>query len=47
MMKAHINVELCSSDFAEYTLKYINKGSDQTMFSIEIKNNDKIDQNDT
>jgi len=38
IMKAHLNVELCSSVSAvKYILKYIHKGSDQTMFAIQNK----------
>ncbi|KAF0712114.1 Uncharacterized protein FWK35_00023214 [Aphis craccivora] len=45
IMNAHINVELCSSVVAvKYILKYIHKGSDQAMFSIENKNNNEIEE---
>ncbi|KAE9524405.1 hypothetical protein AGLY_015126, partial [Aphis glycines] len=45
IMNAHINVELCSSVVAvKYILKYIHKGSDQAMFSIENKNNNVIEE---
>ncbi|CAI6372311.1 unnamed protein product [Macrosiphum euphorbiae] len=38
IMKAHINLESCSSVVAiKYILKYIHKGSDQAMFTIENK----------
>ena len=37
---AHINVELCASvKSIKYVLKYVNKGSDQAMFSLEGDNN--------
>jgi len=37
-VKAHINLESCSSVVAiKYILKYIHKGSDQAMFTIENK----------
>lgn len=45
IMNAHINIELCSSVVAvKFILKYIHKGSDQAMFSIENKNNNEIEE---
>jgi len=45
IINAPINVELCSSVVAvKYILKYIHKGSDQAMFSIENINNNEIEQ---
>ncbi|CAI6348285.1 unnamed protein product [Macrosiphum euphorbiae] len=42
IMKAHLNVELCSSVSAvKYILKYIHKGSNQAMFAIQ--NEDEIE----
>ncbi|XP_044005570.1 uncharacterized protein LOC122850499 [Aphidius gifuensis] len=41
IMEAHVNVELCSSVVAvQYILKYIHKGSDQAIFTIENKNDE-------
>ena len=43
-MNSHTNVEICSSvKCIKYVLKYVNKGSDQAIFSIQVENqNDEI-----
>jgi hypothetical protein len=44
-MNCHTNVEICSSiKCIKYVLKYIHKGSDQAVFSLESNNNDEIQQ---
>lgn len=44
-MSSHTNVEICSSvKSIKYVLKYVNKGSDQLIFSIQLRNeNDEIE----